>query len=164
MSLWRVRGEVGDTIIEVLISVLVVSSVLVSAFAVVNKTSQNTIQNQEHNVALKILEGQMERLKIASVDPDPTSQQMYTLNRTFCLSGSNELKANSPSGPPSTSVGDYAPECVVVNSDSTVPYYISIEGVGAPVKETFTATAVWDGVTGSQDRVQIVYKLFKPGP
>lgn len=164
MSLLLIRKEAGDTIIEVLISVLVVSSVLVSAFAVVNKTSQNTIQNQEHNVALKILEGQMERLKIASVDPDPSSQQMYTLNQSFCLNDSSEIKKNSPSGPPSTNTSDYASECIVVDGDSTVPYYISIKGVGAPVKETFTATAVWDGVTGSQDRVQIVYKLFKPGP
>lgn len=157
MSMWRMRREAGDTIIEVLISVVVVSSVLVSAFAVVNKTSQYTIQNQEHNVALKILEGQMERLKIASVDP---GSDMYTYSKTFCMGGANDVKKNDFNNLPAAD-DKYDSECI---QPAPVPYHIFIKrGTGSSV-DTFTATAVWDGVTGSQDQVQIVYKLFKPGP
>jgi hypothetical protein len=57
------RNSAGDTIVEVLIAVAVVSLVLGAAFAVVNRTLHNAQQAREHTEALNLLQGQLERVK-----------------------------------------------------------------------------------------------------
>ncbi len=58
--------EAGDTIVEVLIAIAVVSSVLGIAYGSMNRNIQTTRDNQERTEAVRLGEGQIEGLKNAA--------------------------------------------------------------------------------------------------
>lgn len=57
------RNTRGDTIVEVLISISVLSLILTASYALANRSSQGVRQAQERSEALKITEGLLEKLK-----------------------------------------------------------------------------------------------------
>jgi type II secretory pathway pseudopilin PulG len=59
----------GDTIIEVLLAIAIVSLVLSGAYASARRSLVITQQNQERGEAIKLVEQQLERLKTKSSDP-----------------------------------------------------------------------------------------------
>lgn len=63
MRLRRRLGEKGDTIVEVLITITVISSVLVGAYITTNKNIASTQDAQERTQALKLVETQVENLR-----------------------------------------------------------------------------------------------------
>ncbi len=63
-------NSVGDTIVEVLIAIAVVSLVLGGAFTSTRKSANATRTAQEQGEALKLAESQVEQIKIA-LDNDP---------------------------------------------------------------------------------------------
>jgi Tfp pilus assembly protein PilV len=65
MKLFSVRNERGDTIVEVLIAVAVVSLVLTSAYAVTNRNARAIQGSQEQAYAQKLLQQQVEYLRAA---------------------------------------------------------------------------------------------------
>ena len=65
-------GNAGDTIVEVLIAIAVVSLVLGGAFTSTRRSSNTTRTAQEQGEALKLAESQVEQIKIA-LDNDPPS-------------------------------------------------------------------------------------------
>lgn len=81
-------SQTGDTIVEVLIAMAVLSMVLGGAYVASNRSLAVSQQNQERAEALKLVEGQMEQLK--SNDPGgadcfgscviDTGGAKYTLN------------------------------------------------------------------------------------
>lgn len=58
-------GKKGDTIVEVLISLAIISVVLVSAYALTSKNTASSQEVQEQSTALKLLEKQAELLLAA---------------------------------------------------------------------------------------------------
>jgi type II secretory pathway pseudopilin PulG len=132
----------GDTIIEVLIAIAVVSSMLGAAFAVTNHSLLNARQAQEHEEALKLLEGQFEQLNELAINPSnqPSS------GVKFCLSGLN-VKL------------DPDPACTVGN----VPggYHLQITRTTTVSNDLYTGEVNWDGPTGGNDNVSIVYGLYR---
>jgi type II secretory pathway pseudopilin PulG len=58
-----VRGENGDTIVEVLIAIAVASLVLVAAYQTTNRNTLSTQDAQERGQALKLVESQIELLR-----------------------------------------------------------------------------------------------------
>jgi len=133
------RAHAGETIVEVLIAIAVVSAVLGSSFAVINKMLQNSQQTQEHEEALKLLEGQVETLKVAA--KQPTTPTVFSISPTtpFCLNGDATVKP-------------------IVTADDCKDgrYLLSINRNG----DTFHASATWDGPTGGQEKIEIVYEVF----
>ncbi|MET1033162.1 MAG: type II secretion system protein [Candidatus Saccharimonadales bacterium] len=59
----RTLAERGDTVVEVLISIAVVSLVLGGAFVTANRSLQGTRDAQERQNALKMAEAQVEKIK-----------------------------------------------------------------------------------------------------
>ncbi len=55
--------EKGDSIVEVLIALAIISSVLVSAFAITTKNVQSLQDNQERIQAQNLVQGQIESLR-----------------------------------------------------------------------------------------------------
>ena len=68
-----IRSERGDTIVEVLITIVIVSSVLVGAYNVATRSSQSTQDASERSQALQIAQAQVEYLRTAHTIP-ATSQ------------------------------------------------------------------------------------------
>ena len=78
----------GDTIVEVLIAIAVVSAVLGGAFVSANRSLNMSRQSQERGEALKLAEGQVERVKSLG-----TSADLYgpTTLSPFCIDIGEEL-------------------------------------------------------------------------
>ena len=135
-------GSRGDTIVEVLLAIAVVSAVLSGAFVSANHSFNNTRQSQERGEANEQVEGQVERLKQA-VKNDPT---FFTAGGTYCLDDALARRAITDA---------------VCKVGSGGRYQLSIERAG----NSFAAMARWDRFgggtsTGGQEEVKMVYRLY----
>lgn len=152
-------SQKGDTIVEVLIAIAVASAVLGSAFLVVNKTSKNVRQSQEHAEALKLVEGQVELLRYRAGERAlPTTDG--------CVDPSDPL-AVSPNG--FIEVADAADYAAICKRNTGVyTYDLKIRRItSAPAPFTdggdYVISAEWFGATGgaTKDKVEIAYRIYE---
>lgn len=148
----RKLAERGDTIVEVLISIAVISLVLGGAFVTTNRSLQGTRQAQERVNATKLVESQIEQLRAVAA-----SQSAFIFGSgvpaSYCISGSIALPANPV-------VASTNSACAVNTSgtpSSVEPvFHLSITRSA----NTFTVRNSWNNVHGSQDNVEMEYKLY----
>lgn len=173
-------GGRGDTIVEVLLAIAVVSAILGGAYVSSRRSLNASQQALERSQATKLLETQLERLK--SIASDASKDVFNTATATvFCLDGSNNRNNFTISTMPPTDSdnlsatpgGNYPPSCIidsggnvyVAGSSQSTPYYISVERSVPPPDEykyTFTARVRWDRAGGgSRDEATIVYRLYQ---
>lgn len=145
----------GDTIVEVLLSLVIVSSVLAGAYVTSNRSFRNSQQSQERGEAIKFVEAQLERLKAQS---SSNGSVFTTANYCFNKNNGNLLPlAGTPNNnllQDDFSTAVYPDECNFGN----VPggYHMSV----VQTNPIFTVRARWENVHGSgRDEVKITYKL-----
>ena len=124
----------GDTIIEVLIAIGIVSLVLTSAYALTNKNVSSIQQVQEQSYAQKLAEQQVELLRAAS--PKPTA--------TGCFNPSTGAFVS----PASNAI------CKPVSGSAT--YQITITSLGS---NRYSVVTAWDALGGSRPKVTLYYKV-----
>lgn len=78
------HAERGDTLVEVMIAIVIVSTVLGGAYVVSNHSLQATRSAQERSNALKLGEAQIEQLK-SLIATDSTQIYGATVPIKFCL-------------------------------------------------------------------------------
>ncbi len=142
MSLKKLRQN-GDTIIEVLMALAVLSIVLTGAYVSSNRSFKNSRQAQERGEALKLIEGQVEQLKAMSEDGNGG----IFSNLDYCISSGTII---SPSGSANCSF----------DSGSVSPgrYNVSIKH-SSTTDPVFTVQATWENAIGNgNDQLKIVYK------
>lgn len=160
----------GDTIIEVLIAVVVLSVVLTTAYALATRSLKENQQTQEHNQALKVAESQIEALK-AFYDNGGTPP---TNASGFCFKADGGIVNGFPGGVPSANLPDnltvggtgYPANCtqtlaqngVCTPADEGTCYFFAIRYNNS--RQAYTATVRWDGVISDQDQVNLTYGLF----
>lgn len=153
----------GDTIIEVLIALTVISAVLGGAYVTSNRSLKNIRKAQERGEALKITETQVERLRNAvSIIPSPADTQFCAYN-DGSPTGSLPFARNSPS--PGTPVPPldtddfttYSLECQ--QTIGGVTYYKAVEPLGVPADRKFAFYVRWERIGGGHDEVRYVYVL-----
>lgn len=160
----RFREQAGDTIVEVLIAIAVVSAVLGSAYVVVNRTLDNALQAQEHTEALKVAEAQLEQLKAATA-ANASSDVFDTSNRVHCFDSAGNLVefpvVNTLPQDPST----YPAACISgsVNYRTGIVYEEGFNSTD-PLDDVFKIYVNWPGPTGGQDQVSLVYKVYRETP
>ncbi|MES2971667.1 MAG: type II secretion system protein [Patescibacteria group bacterium] len=182
MSLWK--NNRGDTIVEVLIAIAVVSTILAGAFVSANRSRIATRTAQERGEALHILSGQLESLKALSTNQD---NQIFIANHPpvlgpppvaavtnlFCIKESADGVVFLPNPPlPAITVtldetANYTNTAAVANGGGVctqtpqggVKYYTAIER-DLPTN-TFTLHVRWDNVGGTgNDEIILVYRLY----
>src|SRR5690348_16021050 len=77
-------GQRGDTLVEVLICILIVSMILTGAYVTTNKSSLRVIDSQERAEGLKIAQGQLEQVR-QSATLTTTNVFDRTLGDAFCM-------------------------------------------------------------------------------
>lgn len=135
----------GDTIVEVLIAILVISVILTGAFVSARRSQAGIRQSQERVEALKVAEGQLEHTRY--LIKSGQGAVVYAAPHTFCLD-LNNAKHTVTGLPPlqsdNFSLSVYEAECGV--TPSGVDFYTHIElDTGT---NTFTAATRWDGFGG----------------
>lgn len=128
----RPSSERGDTIIEVLIAIAIVSLVLTSAYALTNRNVQANQEVQEQAYAQKLIEQQVELLRAA--DTKPTSDGCFSGPNSFVAAGS--------------------PTCSVTNGGAVYKLNLSPQG-----SQVYKATATWPTIGGSNADVTIYYEV-----
>jgi hypothetical protein len=129
----------GDTIVEVLICLLIISVVLVGAYVSSNRSLSYTRQAQERSEGLKYAEQQVEKFKTLTSIPGYNN---------FCLKDDNTsvLITNPPSPEPDLdtfSSTNYPPEC---KTTTGVPYYQWI--AKDPATNSITIRIRWSKLVG----------------
>lgn len=150
MSLTRLRQltERGDTVVEVLISIAVVSLVLGGAFVTSNRSLQGTRDAEERSNALKMAETQVEQIKYISA-ANPTAIFGSSVPASYCLVGSVAIDSSNA-------------QCLVDSGGApttTQPAYrLTVTRSG----NTFTIISSWTKVgSNQQNNVQLKYRAYQ---
>jgi prepilin-type N-terminal cleavage/methylation domain-containing protein len=148
-------NQAGDTIIEVLVAIIVLSSVLAGAYGIASRATKENMQTQEHSQALQIAQGQLEALK-AQTSP-PTSP--------FCITNSNTIQVWGPTPPAANaqddSLGTIYPSACQQNltggsCDTSLCYYVAIKKADSSNDDNVTVR--WPGANGGNDQVSLAYR------
>jgi Tfp pilus assembly protein PilV len=139
-----IKNNKGDTIVEVLISIAIMSLVLTISYALSNRNSQYIQQSQERGEAQKISEEQLELLRsyltpttpwVAAYKCFDDATQQPTADANKCYKG--------------------------VKDSGVGRYNVRIVPPNAANPNTYTVTASWDSLTSTSPKqtLELAYKL-----
>jgi type II secretory pathway pseudopilin PulG len=146
---WRQRG---DTIVEVIIAVAVISAILAGAFALTNRSSRAVRDAEEHAQALQLLQGQVELLRYAA---SKTSLLPSDLSTPFCLSTSAYYQPASSNTQCKLNSSNISGQSDSIYSVSIVKSALASGGATT----TFDLTASWPALGSGLDTVYLSYKV-----
>lgn len=142
-------SERGDTLVEVLVSIGVLSLILGGAFILTNRSLQSSRAAQERLNATKLVESQLEQIKnLVSTTPD--SIFGATVPSSFCIDSSGAVKASSDAA-------------CKVSADGTATTTEPVFNLSATRSgNIFTVKNSWASITGKNNElVQMSYKLYE---
>lgn len=142
----------GDTIVEVMIAMAVISSVLAGAFSVTQKSSQAVRSSQERSEMLQIVQGQLELVRAEAMTAQNMSNPIYS-GTTFCI---NEATATVQ---PISDLSNYPPACTGRGPGEL--YSVNIRYISA--EESFRVEGTWDGLSGARNTVALSYRIAPGG-
>lgn len=146
--------EGGDTIVEVLIAITIVSLILGGAYVTSHNSLDATLDAQEHADALQLTQAQIELVRSLAT----TNSWIFSPSTSvpFCING---LSTNAPAATCKVnSVGTTSG-----SANGPVIYNVRIinrTGIGTG-PYTFTAQASWPGLENKTDDVQLVYRVYE---
>jgi hypothetical protein len=158
----KTRWQKGDTIIEVLISITVLSLILTMSYALANRSTLGNRQSQERGEGFKHSASQMERLKAYA--SQTSTPNLPAAGSKFCMRNDGTptvaITGAIPTDPQQEDFSAFNdPSLVDCKKDAY--YYSYIErGTGAQAN-TFTAHTRWAKVGGDGvDESTMVHKLY----
>lgn len=86
------KNQTGDTIVEVLIAVVVVGLAIAVSYGIASRSLRLSRQAQERTEAVKLTEGQVERLK--SLAASTNNKGIFDKSGVFCVDDSNNPTAD----------------------------------------------------------------------
>ncbi len=156
--------SVGDTIVEVLIALTIISLVLGGAYVSASRSLNNGRQAQERGEALKLVQSQIERLKFIASGSDNT---IFTTPNYFCISPTNAIvDAFNPTRAMATTVAvaveDFSqytsPDCKGQGLGQL--FNLSVRRDPLNVNQ-FTASARWERAgSAGREELTIVYRVY----
>lgn len=169
----------GDTLVEVLIALTVLTLVLVSSYVAANKSLNSGRESQERSLAYNLLTQQLERLKaIAKESPEavfiaPTSELVFCAHETAGTLAVQEFPYTGPSAnknyiftTPPTGLRYPLPCQFNAGTGIETEYKISITRGGAGFTNSFVIEAIWFSANQSsasaaeREIAQIIYNLY----
>lgn len=139
----------GDTIVEVLISLAVLSLVIGGAYSIANAALRNSRQAQERAEATKLAESQLEAIKSMPGE--------ITGGASFCVDATGAVEYNSTI--PDNYVDDdytgYHPDCRGRNTSGLYNVFITKNGL------SYTVNVRWDRIGGGKEQLQMSYRGYE---
>lgn len=149
------KNQFGDTIVEVLIAIAIISSVLATSYAIMNSSVKSNQDSQEQASALKVAESQLELLKgwFATGNTLPVGVN------NFCMKTSGGVSVVQISTTvPNTDNSVYPTDCR--NADDDAPERFMTAIVRNPTTNTYTVHIDWDGAKNARRSLNILYKVY----
>jgi type II secretory pathway pseudopilin PulG len=157
--------ESGDTIVEVLIAIAVVSSVLAGAFTVSQKSTLAVRDSQERAESTQLLQGQIELVRALALQvSDVTVSPFSPVDKYFCLAQdpvtSKIVRQESPTLTDTTlaDASKYNAKCKNLGPGG----YYKVAGKYDTATNAFIFNAVWDAINGGIDTTVLRYRVL-PG-
>lgn len=150
----RKLQQTGDTIVEVLIAIAVVSSVLGITYSVMNRNLLIVRGNQERSEASKLAQSQLEMLKnVAGSDAATTIPTSASVR--FCMGASGPVtngwdSSAGTSTPEADNFGGYPGEC----QSGFYRMMLRYNSDGG-----YTVTVRWESLQGGRSQVVMAYRL-----
>lgn len=145
-------GFRGDSIVEVLICLTILGLTMGSATVVVNNNRKTILATQEQSIALKLVQGQIERSRIAVTDPDTATSATLRNPIGYCMTTATRAMAASDAackvdraGNPSTEEPRYTLKAVMTADQGG---YL------------LRASAVWASPTGSNGNIELQQRIY----
>ena len=157
MQLSNLLQQRGDTMVEVLIAIAVISSILGSAYAITNNSVRTNQGSQERSVATKVAETQLEFLK-------SFTKTATVPSNNFCLyidAASNVVTAQTISGTPPHPTNCLRDSSGNLSTAGDDRYKVAINRSINGTESLFTVLVDWDASTGSRDSLSMVYKAYQ---
>ena len=162
------KNHRGDTILEVLISIAVLSFILGASLALANRSGQAVRQAAERSETQKIADSQIEQLKAYIGSGNPDIKLPTPTNKNFCLSKGTyyQLSNDIPADPQQDNFDHYGtgapPDDQKCKSGEF--YYSFVEAVEFDSNNrptTFLTHTRWYGVTGhGVDEATKIYRIY----
>lgn len=166
------RQQRGDTIVEVLIAVAVVTSVLAGAFTVSQASTLAVRDSQERGEALQLLQGQVELVRAAALKETSDATGIYGKApiKYFCMRESDRTRSNfSLNTYPALNADNFASsvygsDCQKIKTaaGAQTRYNIAITYDEPGGSKVFTFTNRWHGVDGKKKEQVMMYRIH-PG-
>lgn len=181
----RLINNKGDTIIEVLISVAVLSVIIVGAYVTANRSYIILRDTNERVNALTLAQNQIESL-VAWYNTNYSKPNSFTRtipSNYFCLWNDLTIKESSYSATQSIGTLNSLPDCYVSSNNlpagpspmlgslSQPPFYYSIadKAINSPLKSinngacqinttTFTVYVTWQSLLSGENRITLLYR------
>lgn len=149
----RKVGQAGDTIVEVLLAIAVVSSALGIAYSVMNRNLLIVRGNQERSEASKMALSQIELMKNAAGSSG--ASMPTTIGGPFCMGASGPVVNGWTGGAGSADVEDdnfsgYPGEC----QSGFYRMMLRYNSDGA-----YTVSVRWDSLQGGRSEIVMAYRL-----
>lgn len=152
----RRNNSAGDTIIEVMLSMSIIAMVLGASYSIATRSLRMGRQAQERIEALKLIEGQIEKLKFISAEPNFD----WASVGPYCVKPDNSLSAGSIAGFNAGNVDqDNFAGYVSVGCQYGSRYNMSIQH--NTTNDTFTVMARWERLGGGRDEAVIYYRMHQ---
>jgi Tfp pilus assembly protein PilV len=139
------KHERGDTIVEVMISLIVISSVIVGAFLVARVSSRNIRNSEEHSQALQMLQGQVEMLRAYAANDAAVQNDPLPASADFCMKSDGTI------------------EHTINNCKNLNTFYnLTINQTAGPVNglgATYTFKVDWPAQDGTTSQESIIYRV-----
>jgi Tfp pilus assembly protein PilV len=162
MKFGTTLNQNGDTIVEVLLSVAIISSMLVGSFAIANKSSTQIRSAQERTEAAKLTSTVIEQIKSSPSDfiTPADSWRCYKFDGYSTLPpGVGATDINDASFPVFNSANDknnnYNSDCAFA-PNSGVDYITFVRYDGP--EDKFDINTRWDKAGGGREQVVMVYR------
>lgn len=137
------KNSRGDTIVEVLVSIAILSIVLGTAYITSSSSLRRGTDAGSRNQAVGYAQEQIERIKNIANSGSGT----VPTNPRFCFDPDN------PPDDPATILGPSA-TCTIDNT----PYSVVVEYDPAPSRKVYKVTVTWESAGGGQDEMLLYYR------
>lgn len=145
--------QAGDTIVEVLIVLVIISVVIVGAFLSTNRNLGDTKQAQERGEALKYAQQQVERIK-ANTDPLPSGNFCFKDDGTTVAWGPSQPTPDA--NPDLDTFNDYPAECKPNGTSQQYYQWISYDNSNPQAVNSMVIRIRWPKLSGpGANQVQI---------
>jgi prepilin-type N-terminal cleavage/methylation domain-containing protein len=147
----------GDTIVEVLIAITIVSLILGGAYVTSHNSLDATLDAQEHLNALQLTQAQIELLRTSAMTGGTGPMSVFSMPIPFCINSSDQIQT-TVSACTVNGIGTASP-----NGNGPVMYYerFIASTPGSNGSYTFTAETSWPGVLNKTDEVQLIYRVYE---
>jgi type II secretory pathway pseudopilin PulG len=150
---WQIQDTRGDTIVEVLIAIAVVSFVLAGAYALTSRTSRTIIDTREHQQALGIAGAQTEYLRAAN--GLAAGNDCFATDGTAVAASTGKCSFDASQQDSCTAAA--AAFCYGVK---VTPVESLGGGPADPTKATtYKIDVTWDSLLGGADQVTLFYRI-----